>query len=70
MNIPIEIRSDYTDEQNYTHIDAWFSSDDNEQGRTIAIVCLDTKKVYYIDNTMRNVDIVIEEINLVIEQLN
>jgi len=49
----MEIRTDYTDEQNYTHVDYWETEDDNEGGRTIAIVCRDTKKVYFIDNGLR-----------------
>jgi hypothetical protein len=50
----MEIRADYTDEQNYLHIDVWQTEDDDEEGKTIAIVCCDTHKVYFIDNRMRN----------------
>jgi hypothetical protein len=50
----MEIRADYIDEQNYMHIDAWESDDDNEEGKTIAIICCDTHKVFFIDNTMRD----------------
>jgi len=46
----MEFRNDYTDDDNYTHIDYWSTDNDSEVGRTIAIVCRDTKKVYYIDN--------------------
>ena len=49
----MEIRTDYTDDQNYTHVDYWETEDDNAEGRTIAIVCRDTKKVYFIDNGFR-----------------
>lgn len=49
-----EIRNDYTNEDRYTHIDVW--EGDDEQGRTVAVVCLDTKKVFYIDNAMRGHD--------------
>lgn len=48
-----EIRNDYTDEDRYTHIDVWASDDDNEEGRSVAIVCQDTGKVYFIDNGYR-----------------
>jgi hypothetical protein len=61
----MEVRTDYIDEQNYTHIDYWETEDDNESGRTVAIVCRDTKKVYYIDNVLRNnylVNIAISEV--------
>ena len=46
----MEFRNDYTDDQNYTHIDYWETDNDSEEGRTVAIVCLDTSKVYYIDS--------------------
>jgi hypothetical protein len=48
----MEIRNDYTDDQNYTHIDFW--PDEGDEGRTIAVVCRDTKKAFFLDNTMRN----------------
>lgn len=50
----MEVRNDYTDDDNYTHIDYYKTDDDNEQGKTVAIVCRDTSKVYYIDNAFRN----------------
>ncbi len=49
----MEIRNDYTDDDKFTHIDYWQTDDDNEGGRTIAIVCRDTKKVFFIDNSFR-----------------
>lgn len=48
----MEIRNDYTDDQNYAHIDFW--PDEGDEGRTIVVVCRDTKKVFFLDNTMRN----------------
>ncbi len=48
-----EVKNDYTDDQNYTHIDAWDSDDENAEGETVAIVCRATKKVFYIDNGFR-----------------
>jgi phosphopentomutase len=65
----MEIRADYTDEQNYLHIDVWQTDDDNEEGRTIAIVCLDTCKVFFIDNTMRNDYWVKETISSILSDL-
>lgn len=62
MIYPREVRNDYTDPDNFTHIDAWFSDDENEEGRTVAIVCNDTGKVYFIDNAMRNNRSVLEAI--------
>jgi hypothetical protein len=63
-----EVRSDYTDDQNYIHIDVWFTDEDGE-GQTAAIVCADTKKVFFIDNTLRNNSAILEEISEVLESL-
>jgi hypothetical protein len=48
-----EVRNDYTDDDNYTHIDIWLSADDSEEGKSVAIVDNDSGKVFYIDNTYR-----------------
>jgi leucyl aminopeptidase (aminopeptidase T) len=66
----MEVRNDYTDDNNYTHIDMWESDDDNDEGRTVAIVCRDTKKVFFIDNTLRNNSSVKEAIDEVLAELN
>jgi hypothetical protein len=42
-----EVRNEYTDNNNVTHIDAWSSADDNEGGTTIAFVL--NGEVYYKD---------------------
>lgn len=55
-----EVRNDYTDELNYVHIDYWSTESDDEEGRTIAIVCKDTKKVFFIDNRFRKDPLVIK----------
>jgi hypothetical protein len=60
-----EVKNDYTDDQNYTHIDVW--EDDNEEGKTIAIICRDTNKVFFIDNMLRNNPDVKEAINEVLK---
>lgn len=42
-----EIRNDYTDSaEGLTHIDAWTSPDDDEDGRTIATIDLDGNVTY------------------------
>lgn len=66
----LEARYDYTDEQNYAHIDGWFTDDDYEEGRTIAIVCRDTKKVYFIDNTLRGDEKLLDAISKVLSSIN
>lgn len=66
---PIEVRNDYTDDQNFTHIDAWLTDDDNEGGMTIAIVCRDTKKVYFAENMYRDEPMVLTAISEVLESL-
>lgn len=64
-----EIRNDFTDDQNYTHIDYWETDSDNEEGKTIAIVCRDTKKVYFIDNQYRFNQEVLLAINEVLKEI-
>lgn len=66
----MEVRNNYTDDNNYTHIDMWESDEDNEEGRTVAIVCRDTKKVYFIDNGLRNNPSIKEAIDEVLAELN
>jgi len=64
----MEFRNDYTDDDNYTHIDYWATDDENdEDGRTVAIVCNDTMKVYFIDNSFRNSEVVMELIKEVLD---
>jgi hypothetical protein len=53
MNTPKEIRTDFIDDQNLQHIDCWFTEDDNEEGKTVAVVDLDSKKVIFFDNAYR-----------------
>lgn len=64
-----EVRNDYTDDQNYTYIDYWKTNSDKEEGKTIAIVCRDTKKVFFIDNRYRIDFLVTEAINEVLKQI-
>ena len=68
MNIQIiaDIRTDYVDDQNLQHIDCWFTEDDNEQGKTVAVVDLDTKKIIFFDNGYRLNEKVKEAINYVL----
>ena len=42
-----EVRNNYTDDNNVRHIDAWLTSDDNENGTTIALII--NGQVYYKD---------------------
>lgn len=65
-----EVITDYTDDDNYTHIDVYHSSDPNSSGKSVAIVCRDTKKVYYIDNMYRRTPQVDEAIANVLKDLN
>jgi hypothetical protein len=48
-NIWSEIRNDFQD-NGVIHIDAWLTDDDNEDGRVIAKVNVQTKAVEYLDN--------------------
>ena len=45
-----EIRCDFVDEkEGVAYIDAWYTTDDNEDGMVIAKVNIETKKVEYVD---------------------
>lgn len=69
---PIEIITDYVDENNYQHIDCYFTDDENEEGKTVAIVSLDTGKEFFIDNmyySNKRVQAVILEIQKDLEQV-
>ncbi|MFK5892917.1 MAG: hypothetical protein QM504_06825 [Pseudomonadota bacterium] len=65
-----EVRSGHVDDDNYCHIDVYCGNLlDDEPGKTVAIVCLDTKKVFYIDNGYIGIPIVQEEIDNVLAGL-
>ena len=64
-----EVINDYTDDDNYTHIDLYESPDENIGGQTVAIVCRDTSKVYFIDNRYRNNEIVVESIKEILNEI-
>lgn len=57
-----EVRTDYTDDQNLTHLDGFFTDDDGEQGTTLGVVDMDTKKVIFFDNRYRGDAKVLEAI--------
>ncbi len=49
-----EIRCDYIDETDgYWYVDAWLTGDDDEEGKSIAVIDADTAKVFYIDAMAR-----------------
>lgn len=51
-----EIRNDfYDDEEQKVYIDAWKTSNDNEEGTVIAKVNYKTKKVEYLDNDAKQI---------------
>jgi hypothetical protein len=59
----IEVRNDYTDDNGYTYIDVYLNEDENyEEGKTVAVVCQDTGKVFFIDNDWYNNPLVLEAI--------
>ncbi len=64
-----EVLTDYICDQNLTHIDAYFSHDDEDAGKTVAFVCRDTKKVIYKDNDYRGDKMVSEAIKNVLEEI-
>ena len=52
MSIWGEIRNDFQEEDR-VHIDAWLTPDDNEDGRVIAVVHVNTGEVEYRDDRAR-----------------
>lgn len=44
-----EVITDHIDEDNYQYVDVYKTEDRNEGGKTVAVVCLDTNKVFWID---------------------
>lgn len=67
MNIWSEIRNDFID-NDIVHIDAWVNSDDNEEGKVIAKVNLNTNIVIYIDDRAKTDTYAQEMINEIINQ--
>lgn len=64
-----EVRSDFFDEiEEVQTVDAWMTSNDNEEGRVIAKVHLDTKQVEYIDADARYDDYAQEVISEVLSK--
>lgn len=63
----LEIHNDYTDDNNLVHIDCWFEN--SEEGETVAVVDLDTKKVIFFDNRYRMDKLVLESINEVLNEI-
>lgn len=62
-----EVRNNHTDDDNYTHIDVYFKEIDF--GKTVAIVCGDTGKVFYLDILYKTNKAVAEAIDVVRNQL-
>ena len=64
-----EVRSDFFDEiEEVQTVDAWMTSNDNEEGRVIAKIHLDTKQVEYIDTDARYDDYAQEVISEVLNE--
>lgn len=55
-----EVVNDFTDDDGFTHIDVYL--DEEETGKTVAIVCQDTGKVFFIDRDYYNSTAVLEAI--------
>ena len=60
-----EVKNDHIDDDNYCHIDVYKTGNDSEVGQTVAIVCQDTGKVFFIDNAYRTN----EEVNTAISEV-
>jgi len=60
-----ELRTDYVDEDNLRHLDAYFTKNDNENGKTVAVVDQDSGKVIFFDNAFVNEPLVIENLEAI-----
>lgn len=49
-----EIRCDYLNPEGYWTVDAWTTSDDDEEGKVIAAIDSETAKVFYVDGCARH----------------
>jgi hypothetical protein len=67
IRIVEEVRADYTDEQNLTHIDVWFKGE--EEGKVVAVVDRDTQKTIWKDSQYRNTPLVREAISDVLKTI-
>lgn len=67
MSIWSEIRNDFID-NGIVHIDAWISADDNEEGKVIAKINIDTKIIQYIDDRAKTDCYAQEIINEIINE--
>ena len=52
-NIWGEIRSDFLDDDIILYINAWLTDDDNEEGKVIAKMNVQTKEIEYLDDRAR-----------------
>ena len=64
-----EIRCDYIDDENLQHIDVWETDDENESGKTVAVVDWDTAKVIFFDNSYRMSSEVVEAIRNIKDEI-
>ena len=64
-----EIITDHIDEDNFQYVDAYFDDDADSEGKTIAMVCLDTKKVVFIHNEYRLVSKVKNAIKEILDSI-
>lgn len=65
----VEVKTDFTDEQNYTFVDAYFDSNADSEGKSICAVCNDTSKVLFLDKYYCNDSKVLEAIEEIKETL-
>jgi hypothetical protein len=49
-----EIRCNSLNPEGYWNVDAWTTSDDNEEGKVIAAIDSETAKVFYVDGFARH----------------
>jgi hypothetical protein len=62
-----EVKNDFIDDDNFMHIDVYFDNNANSQGLTVAIICMSTNTVFYVDNAYRNCAMVVESIQNILK---
>lgn len=64
-----EVRCDFLNDENFWSVDAWRTDDDNEEGKTVAVIHERYGDVYYINPDAKNSPKVKEVVNAFVEEI-
>lgn len=65
-----EVRCDFLDDENFWSVDAWRTSDDNEEGKVVAVIHEKYGDVYYIEPEARLSPKVQEVVNSFVNEIH